>query len=129
MAESNDGFHQSRESEKQILTVQKDVEHLQYIIKELEKECEFVKDHFTTKNGERLDDIKDIHGRIDRHQQADLDFHEQVRKKISCRFDILDERIRQLDRWKWATWGALIIIGTLVGYFIPLPKVGGLSLV
>ena len=120
---------QSRESEKQIITVQKDIEHLKYVITELEKECSFVKDHFTTKNGERLDDIKDIHGRIDRHQQADLDFHEQVRKKISCRFDILDERIRQLDRWKWATWGALIIIGTLVGYFIPLPKVGGLSLV
>ena len=116
---------QSRESEKQILTVQKDVEHLQYIIKELEKECKFVKDHFTTKNGERLDDIKTIHGRIDQHQQADLDFHEHVRKKISCRFDILDERIRQLDRWKWATWGALIVIGGLCGYFVPLPKLIG----
>ena len=34
---------QSRESEKQILTLKKDVEHLQYIIDELEKECEFVK--------------------------------------------------------------------------------------
>jgi len=110
---------QSRESEKQILTVQKDIEHLKYVIDELEKECEFVKKHFTTKNSERLDDVKTIHGRIDRHQQADLDFHENVRKKISCRFDILDERIRQLDRWKWATWGALIVIGALCGYYVP----------
>ena len=116
---------QSRESEKQILTVQKDVEHLQYIIKELEKECKFVKDHFTTKNGERLDDIKTIHGRIDQHQQADLDFHEHVRKKISEKFDTLDNRIRHLDRWKWATWGALIVIGGLCGYFVPLPKLLG----
>jgi hypothetical protein len=111
---------QSRESEKQILTVQKDIEHLQYVIKELEEQCEFVKNHFTTKNGERLDDIKVLHGRIESHQQADLEFHEQVRKKISCRFDILDERIRLLDKWKWATWGALMVIGALVGYFTPL---------
>ena len=101
---------QSRESEKQIITIQKDIEHLKYVI------------------AERLDDIKIIHERIDSHQKTDLEFHEQVRKKISCRFDILDERIRHLDRWKWATWGALIIIGTLVGYFIPLPKGPGLSL-
>ena len=111
---------QSRESEKQILTVQKDVEHLQYIIKELEKECKFVKDHFTKKNGERLDDVKIIHGRIDQHLQTDLDFHENVRKKISEKFDTLDNRIRLLDRWKWATWGALMVIGALVGYFTPL---------
>ena len=99
---------QSRESEKQILTVQKDIEHLKYIIDELEKG-----------NSERLDDIKLMHGRIDKHQNADLEFHDNVRKKISCRFDILDERIRQLDRWKWATWGALIVIGALCGYYGP----------
>ena len=110
---------QSRESEKQILTLTKDVEHLQYIIDELEKECEFVKNHFTTKNSERLDEIKTIHGRIDQHLQTDLDFHENVRKKISSKFDILDERIRHLDRWKWATWGALIVIGALCGYYVP----------
>ena len=105
---------QSRESEKQILTVQKDIEHLKYIIDELEKG-----------NSERLDDIKLMHGRIDNHQNADLDFHDNVRKKISCRFDILDERIRQLDRWKWATWGALIVIGALCGYYVPIPKLIG----
>ena len=111
---------QSRASETQILTLKKDVEHLQYIIKELEKECKFVKDHFTTKNGERLDDIKLIHGRIDQHLQSDLDFHENVRKKISEKFDTLDNRIRHLDRWKWATWGALIVIGALCGYYVPI---------
>ena len=111
---------QSRESEKQILTVQKDIEHLQYVIKELEEQCEFVKNHFTTKNGERLDDIKVLHGRIESHQKADLEFHENVRKKISEKFDTLDTRIRLLDRWKWATWGALMVIGALVGYFTPL---------
>ena len=111
---------QSRESEKQILTVQKDIEHLKYVIDELEKECEFVKNHFTTKNGERLDDIKVLHGRIESHQKADLEFHENVRKKISEKFDTLDTRIRLLDRWKWATWGALMVIGALVGYFTPL---------
>ena len=111
---------QSRESEKQILTLTKDVEHLQYVIDELEKECEFVKKHFTTKNSERLDDVKTIHGRIDQHLQIDLEFHENVRKKISEKFDTLDERIRQLDKWKWATWGALMVVGALIGYSFPL---------
>ena len=114
---------QSRESEKQILSLSKDVEHLQYVIGELEKECEFVKNHFTTKNGERLDDIKLIHGRIDKHLQSDLEFHENVRKKISEKFDALDERIRQLERWKWKLMGALIVVGTIagafIGYFLP----------
>ena len=100
---------QSRESEKQILTLKKDVEHLQYIIKELEKE-----------NSDRLDDIKLMHRRIDKHQNADLEFHDNVRKKISEKFDTLDERIRQLDKWKWATWGALMMVGALVGYFFPI---------
>ena len=112
---------QSRESEKQILTVQKDIEHLKYVIEEHEKDYEFIKKHFTTKNSERLDEIKTIHGRIDQHLQTDLDFHENVRKKISERFETFDERIRQLDRWKWATWGALMVIGALVGYFTKIP--------
>ena len=99
---------QSRESEKQILSLTKDVEHLQYVINELEKE-----------NSERLDEIKTIHKRIDQHLQTDLDFHDNVRKKISDRFQIFDDRIRQLDRWKWATWGALIVIGALCGYYVP----------
>ena len=111
---------QSRESEKQILTLKKDVEHLQYIIEEHEKDYDFIKKHFTTKNSERLDEIKTIHGRIDQHLQTDLDFHENVRKKISEKFDALDERIRQLDKWKWATWGALMMVGALVGYFFPI---------
>jgi tetrahydromethanopterin S-methyltransferase subunit G len=108
---------QSRTSETQIVVLQKDIEHLQYVIKELEEQCEFVKAHFTTKNGERLDDIKVLHQRIDKHLQSDLVFHEDVRKKISCKFDILDNRIRHLERWKWAAWGGMVIVGTLLGWF------------
>jgi len=49
---------QSRESEKKFISIEKDIEHLNYVINELEKECEFVKKHFTKKNNERLDDVK-----------------------------------------------------------------------
>ena len=111
---------QSRESEKKFISIEKDIEHLNYVINELEKECEFVKKHFTKINNERLDDVKVLHGRIEQHQQTDLEFHENVRKKISEKFDALDERIRQLDKWKWATWGALMMVGALVGYFFPI---------
>ena len=113
---------QSRESEKKFISIEKDIEHLNYVINELEKECEFVKKHFTKKNNERLDDVKVLHGRIEQHQQTDLEFHENVRKKISEKFDALDERIRQLDKWKWATWGALMMVGALVGYFFPISR-------
>ena len=117
---------QSRESEKQILSLKKDIEHLQYIITKVEKESELIKKYFTTKNSERFEEIKTIHKGIDQHLQTDLDFHENVRKKISDRFEIINDRIRHLDRWKWATWGALIIIGSLVGYFFPVPRLVGL---
>jgi len=114
---------QSRASETQIVVLQKDIEHLQYVIKELEEQCEFVKNHFTTKNGERLDDIKVLHKRIDQHLRDELTFQENVRKKISDRFDVFDNRVRMLERWKWILWGALIVIGTIsgafVGYFLP----------
>ena len=116
--------HQSRASETQILSLRKDIEHIQYVIKELEGQCSFIKDHFSTKNGERLDDIKNLHGRIDKHLQGDIDFHESVRKKITSRFDLLDDRIRYLERWKWATWGGIVIIGTFLSYFFALTKTG-----
>lgn len=111
---------QSRESEKQILLLEKDIEHLKYVIDELEKECEFVKKHFTTKNYERLDDVKTIHGRIDQHLQTDLDFHENVRKKISEKFEVFNDRIAKLEKWKWVMWGALIVIGLLLGSLSPV---------
>ncbi len=121
--------HQSRASETQILSLRKDIEHLQYVIKELEGQCSFVKDHFSTKNGERLDDVKRLHERIDNHLQGDIEFHESVRKKISDRFDTLDERVRHLDKWKWATWGGMIVVGALLGALLQTPSpIKGLSL-
>ena len=118
---------QSRESETKFIALEKDIEHLTYVVNETKHEIDFLKKHFTKKNNERLDDIKVIHGRIEQHQKTDLDFHENVRKKISEKFDALDVRIRLLDRWKWATWGALIVIGALMGYFIPAPKLMSLN--
>ena len=110
---------QSRESEKKFITIEKDIEHFKYVLNELEKECEFVKNHFTTKNGERLDDIKVLHRTKESHQKTDLDYHENLRKKITEKFDALHERIRQLDKWKWATWGALMVVGALIGNSFP----------
>ena len=102
--------NQSRESETQILSLHKDIEHFKYIIEELEK------------------DIKSFHERLDTHQKTDLDFHENVRKKVSLKFDILDCRIRRLERWKWAVWGGLLVFGCMIGYFLPGVKSPGLSL-
>ena len=41
----DDNDKQSRESQTQILEVKKDIEHLKYILKELEKDKEFLKEH------------------------------------------------------------------------------------
>ena len=120
---------QSRASETQILALRKDIEHLQYIIKELEGQCIFIKDHFSTKNSERLDDIKRLHERMDNHLQGDVEFHESVRKKITCRFDILDERVRRVEKWKWATWGGMVVVGALIGALLSTSSpIKGLSL-
>ena len=101
---------QSRESEIQILTVQKDIEHLKYII------------------DERIDDTKHIHNRIDQHLKTDAEFHEDVRKKITYKFNALDDRIRKLERWKWVIWGGLIATGLLLGKITTVTGVGNLFL-
>ena len=125
--ENND--QQSRESQPQILELKKDIEHLEYVIKELDGQCSFVKDHFSTKNSERLDDVKRLHERIDNHLQGDAEFHESVRLKITSRFDILDERVRRVERWKWATWGGIVVVGALLGALLSSPRpIKGLSL-
>ncbi len=121
--------NQSRESATSILSLRKDIEHIQYVIKELEGQCSFVKDHFSTKNSERLDDIKVLHKRMDNQLQGDLEFHESVRKKICSRFDILDERVRRVEKWKWATWGGMVVVGALIGALLSTPSpIKGLSL-
>ena len=95
----------------------------------MDGQCSFVKDHFSTKNSERLDDVKRLHERIDNHLQGDAEFHESVRLKITSRFDILDERVRRVERWKWATWGGIVVVGALLGALLSSPPpIKGLSL-
>ena len=87
---------QSRESEKQILSVQKDVEHLRYIL------------------DERLDDIKALHKRIDDHLKTDLKFHESVRLKVTDKFELLNGKIIKLEKWKWVIYGGVLVLGLLL---------------
>ena len=50
----DDNEKQSRESAAQILEIQKDIEHLEYVLKELEKDKEFLKEHFNANNPAHL---------------------------------------------------------------------------
>ena len=46
----DDKEKQSRESEKQILSLKKDIEHLDYRTTEQDKETEFLKTHISSKH-------------------------------------------------------------------------------
>ena len=106
---------QSRQSATQILEIKKDIEHLQYILSELEKDKEFLKEHFTLKNAQRLEDIGKIHTRLDRHIQTELEYHQGVRDKATAEHASIHKRIGQAERWIWIFFGGITAISALMG--------------
>ena len=111
----DDNEKQSRESAAQILEIQKDIEHLEYVLKELEKDKEFLKEHFTLKNSQRQDDIVKIHSRLDKHIQTELDYHQGVRDKATLEHAAIHKRISQAERWIWIFFGGITAISALMG--------------
>lgn len=110
-----DNKEQSRQSQTQILEIKKDIEHLKYIIKELEKDKEFLKEHFTLKNTQRLEDIAKIHARMDKHIQTELNYHQGVRDKTTTEHAAIHKRINQAERWIWIFFGGITVISALLG--------------
>jgi len=111
----DDNDKQSRESQTQILEVKKDIEHLKYILEELEKDKEFLKEHFTLKNTQRIEDIQKIHNRFDRHIQTELEYHQGVRDKATTEHASIHKRISQAERWIWIFFGGITVISALMG--------------
>lgn len=110
-----DDKEQSRQSQTQILEIRKDIEHLKYILEELEKDKEFLKEHFTLKNAQRLEDISNIHSRIDKHIQSEMEFHQAVRDKTTAEHASIHKRIGAAERWIWIFFGGITVLGALLG--------------
>jgi hypothetical protein len=111
----DDNEKQSRESAAQILELQKDIEHIEYILNEIEKDKDFLKEHFTTKNTQRQDDIAKIHARLDKHIQTELEYHQGVRDKATTEHAAIHKRISQAERWIWIFFGGITVISALMG--------------
>lgn len=111
----DDKEKQSRESQTQILSIVKDIEHFKYILKELEKDQEFFKNHFSNKNSERIDDIEKLHSRLDRHIQTELNYHQSIRDKATDSHMAIHKRIAQVEKWVWVIFGGFTVIGALLG--------------
>ena len=111
----DDKEQQSRESAAQILELQKDIEHIEYVLNEIEKDKEFLKEHFTLKNTQRQDDISKIHARMDKHIQTELEYHQGVRDKTTTEHASIHKRISQAERWIWIFFGGITAISALMG--------------
>ena len=110
-----DNEKQSRESTIQILKLKKDFEHIKYILEELDKDKDFLKEHFTKKNSERLKDIDKIHARLDKHIQTELNYHQSIRDKATTEHASIHKRIGQVERWIWIFFGGFTVVGALLG--------------
>ena len=110
-----DNEKQSRESTIQILKLKKDFEHLKYILQELEKDKDFLKEHFTKKNSARLKDIDKMHGSLVKHISTELKYHQYVRDKATESHNNIHKRIAQVERWIWIFFGGITVIGALLG--------------
>ena len=109
---------QSRESEKQILSLKKDIEHLDYRTTEQDKETEFLKTHISSKHKEQNEKVLAINTRIDAHIATEIDFQQKIHKEILNKFDALDVRMSALEKWKAVIYGVIITIATLIGYIL-----------
>tara|TARA_B110000495_G_scaffold195184_1_gene202394 strand:- start:1694 stop:2062 length:369 start_codon:yes stop_codon:yes gene_type:complete len=110
-----DNKKQSRESAAQILEIQKDIEHLGYVLKELEKDKEALKEHITLESSLRIENISKIHARMDRHIQTELDYHQGIRDKATSEHASIHKRISQAERWIWIFFGGMTVISALMG--------------
>ena len=114
----DDKERQSRESEKQILSLKKDVEHLDYRTTEQDKETDFLKTHISSKHKEQNDKVELVNRRIDAHISTEIEFQQRIHEEILNKFGALDIRMSKLERWKAVIYGAIITIVTLVGYIL-----------
>ena len=114
----DDKEKQSRESEKQILSLKKDIEHLDYRTTEQDKETEFLKTHISSKHKEQNEKVLAINTRIDAHIATEIEFQQKIHKEILSKFDALDVRMSTLEKWKAVIYGVIITIATLIGYIL-----------
>ena len=114
----DDKEKQSRESEKQILSLKKDIEHLDYRTTEQDKETEFLKTHISSKHKEQSEKVLAVNTRIAAHIATEIEFQQKIHKEILSKFDALDVRMSTLEKWKAVIYGVIITIATLIGYIL-----------
>jgi predicted RNase H-like nuclease (RuvC/YqgF family) len=114
----DDKEKQSRESEKQILSLKKDIEHLDYRTTEQDKETDFLKTHISSKHKEQSEKVELVNRRIDAHIATEIEFQQRIHEEILNKFDALDIRMSKLEKWKAVIYGVIITIATLVGYIL-----------
>ena len=111
-------YNQSRESEKQILSLKKDVEHLDYRTTEQDKETDFLKTHISSKHKEQSEKVELVNRRIDAHISTEIEFQQRIHEEILNKFGALDIRMSKIEKWKAVIYGVIITIATLVGYIL-----------
>jgi len=99
---------QSRKSSKQLLALEKDIEHLKYLLEDQ-------KNDQTKINDDIMEAVKVVHRRFDSHLDTEVDFQENVRVRISKEQQSVNKRVTQLEQWKWIIFGGLIVVGALLG--------------
>ena len=99
---------QSSKSSKQLLSLEKDIEHLRYLLEDQKNDQIKV-------NDATIEDIKIIHRRFDSHLDTEVEFQENVRIRISKEQQSVIKRISHLEQWKWIIFGGLVVGGALLG--------------
>ena len=99
---------QSSKSSKQLLSLEKDIEHLKYLLEDQKNDQIKI-------NDSTIEDIKIVHRRFDSHLDTEVDFQENVRMRISKEQHSMIKRITHLEQWKWIIFGGLVVGGALLG--------------
>ena len=99
-------------------TLNKDIDHLKYMIIEQDKETEFLKTHISSKHKEQCEKVQKVNDRMDTHIATETKFQQKIHKEILDKFAKLDVRMSTIEKWKAVIYGGIITIVTLIGYIL-----------
>jgi ElaB/YqjD/DUF883 family membrane-anchored ribosome-binding protein len=106
--------------EIQVESIKEDMREMKGDIKELHS-------RITTGNREIVDKMDDMQTRIEHKMNAQALAAQQQHKEIQdeIRNDVqqIDDRVKNLEKWKWYVIGAAAVIGWLISTVVDLTKI------
>lgn len=112
--------------QERIAKLETQVESIKEDMKEMKGDIKELHSRITTGNREIVDKMDDMQTRIEHRMTAQSvasqQQHKQIQDEIRQDVQKIDERVSNLEKWKWYVIGAAAIIGWLLSTVVDLTQ-------